>query len=460
MAGGSAEWTLVRQTTAGGGGVRCDLPLGARFVAGRAPDAPIRLPEEDAAASRYHAAFEASALGVQVIDLNSRNGVYVGGRRVPSAVLRGYDRVQLGTTVFVLEHRPSPAEATGEHAQVVSPPTWGGSTVKALPYRCALCDEKGPVPALDHEPWWLETEWICAACARARRSPRELSPVQVPDVIGDFDILRFLVRGGMSAVFEARHTRGGMRAAVKVMLPGHGLERTELRRFVKEQRTTLRLRHQRIVRCFGVGTTSDGAPWVASELMSRGDAEALAAPDSDVRTVVTVMSDVFEALAYAHVEGIVHRDIKPSNILLEREGARAKLADFGLAKSFRDIGGTIITAPGEIGGSAAFIAPEQLLGFRDAGPSVDVYGAAATMYFLLTRELPVALSQPFERATEPQMCLAALADERVPIARRRPDLHPWLAQWIDLLVCRDHQRRAHLSPGQVALTLQAFLAER
>ena len=138
---------------------------------------------------------------------------------------------------------------------------------------------------------------------------------------------------------------------------------------------------------------------------------------------------------------------------------RAKLGDFGLAKSFRDIGGTIVTKDGEIGGSAAFIAPEQLLGFRDVGPTGDVYSAACSIYYLLTGDLPLVLNCPTEQATETQICLAALAEPRISILQRRPDVHPYLAQWVDLLVTRDHTKRAHVTSATVAQTLTAALQQ-
>ena len=450
------EWSLVHNAQ------RIELPLGVRVVAGRAHDAPVRLPEQDALASRYHAAFEASTVGVQVFDLNSRNGVYVNDQRLSVAWLRDGDLVRLGSSSFRAEHRPSEnVEITGEHRPVVVIPTWASSTAKGVPYRCEICGSAGPVPAIDHEPWWSSVAWICRPCADARKTQRAVWPMELPEVVGDFEIIQFLARGGMGSVFEARHLRAGMRAAIKAMIPDHGLDKPMAKRFLKEQRIATSLQHDRIVRCYGVGSTDTGALYVATEFISHGDAERLASPQSNVRMVVALVADVLDALAFAHGQGIIHRDVKPSNVLLgslDGDVWRAKLADFGLAKSLRDIGGSILTKPGEIGGSAAFVAPEQLLGFRDVGPHADVYGAAAMLYFLLTEEVPVVLRVPVRKATDPMLCLATLAEERVPIQRRRADVHPWLAQWIDLLVCRDHTRRAHLDAAQVAATLWGFLA--
>jgi eukaryotic-like serine/threonine-protein kinase len=457
------EWSLIRQTDAKSGAARIELPFGVRLVAGRAPDAPVRLPDNDAAASRYHAAFEASTVGVQVIDLNSRNGVYVNDLRQSVSWIRGGDVVRLGNTIFRVEHRPdATADTTGEHQPFQLVPTWASSTAKAVPYRCELCSANGPVPAIDHEPWWTSVAWICRSCADARKTQPSVWPMQLPAIVGDFEILQFVARGGMGAVFEARHIRGGMRAAIKTMIPEHGgLDKPMTKRFLKEQRIATSLKHERIVRCFGVGSTDTGALYVATEFLAHGDAEQLASPRSSVRHVVALVADVMDGLAFAHAQGIVHRDIKPRNVLLagiDGDLYRGKLADFGLAKSFRDIGGSILTKPGDVGGSAAFMAPEQLLGFRDVGPTADVYAAAAMLYYLLTAEVPVLLRVPLANATDPMLCLATLENDRVPIQQRRADVHPWLAQWIDLLVSRDHTKRMHIDAARLAATLWGFLA--
>jgi hypothetical protein len=459
MAEEDVRWALVTDAR------RFELPLGVRLVAGRGPDAPVQLPPNDNSASRYHAALEASISGVQVVDLDSRNGVFVNDARVPTAFLGDGEVLRLGATAFrvlrealaepfVLQQRPRLAPDTVPAGLL--------GTLKAVPYVCEVCRRDGPVPAIDHEAWWSDVEWLCPSCAESRRTRPETWEVPRPSRLGEFELLRFVARGGMGAVYEGRHERAGIRAAVKVMLPERAIDRIAVKRFTKEQKIIGQLVHQRIVRSIEVGTSEQGELFVATEFMSRGDADALSSPTSDVRTVVGIAADMFEALAFAHANGFVHRDIKPSNLLLaapQGSRQRAKLGDFGLAKNFRDIGGTILTKEGEIAGSAAFIAPEQLLGFRDVGPTADVYSAAASLYYLLTGDLPLQLSCKSEDATEPQMCLAALADARVPVLQRRPTLHPYLGQWIDLLVCRDHTRRAHVEAASVATTLQAALKQ-
>jgi hypothetical protein len=443
------------------GGAVVPLFAGSPVAAGRAPDAPIRLPPEDIAASRYHALFEASYAGVCVTDLQSRNGVHVNGQRVHVAVVSDGDRVVLGNTTVRVRREVRVSAEAAPRSEVTSGfevPAWGVSTVKAKPYVCELCGTRGPVPAVDHEPWWAEVAWICNACAAPRFTPEDSWPIPIPRQIGEFEIVRFLDRGGMAAVFEGRHARAGIRAAVKLLAPESHLDPSRVKRFVKEQRILGGIHHERIVRSLGVGAQERWL-FVAMELLSAGEASALAGPRSDVALVVALAADMFEALAHAHATGVIHRDVKPSNLLLVREGTRlrAKLSDFGLAKNLRDVGGSFLTRSREVGGSAAFVAPEQLTGFKRVGPSADVYSGGVTLYHLLTGALPVVIPCAFEDATDPQLCLATLASERTPVLALRPDLHPHLAQWIDLLVQRDETVRGHLDALTVASALRAYL---
>ena len=91
-------------------------------------------------------------------------------------------------------------------------------------------------------------------------------------------------------------------------------------------------------------------------------------------------------LAHAHAKGFVHRDIKPSNVLIGRNGTKrvVKLADFGLARVYESSRISGLTMQGEVGGTPAFMAPEQVTHYREVKPTADQYSAAATLYTMLT----------------------------------------------------------------------------
>jgi serine/threonine protein kinase len=139
---------------------------------------------------------------------------------------------------------------------------------------------------------------------------------------------------------------------------------------------------------------------------------------------VGLVSQLLSALQHVHDRSIVHRDVKPGNLLIQEGVAPplAKLSDFGLARAYNDpgLGGPTLT--GEFAGTPLYMAPEQCLGLQFAGPSVDQYGAAATLYFLLT-----AASHLERGRSVPEQFRLTLEGSPVPIRSRRPDLPQELA---------------------------------
>ena len=258
----------------------------------------------------------------------------------------------------------------------------------------------------------------------------------------------------MSIVFEARHRTEGLHAALKLLRSAATLEEMSRKRFAREQRLVTALKHPSIVRAFEIGE-DQGEVFIASELVTLGDADALASPTTPLSMVWTLAADLFAGLAFAHSQTVVHRDIKPSNLLLTRgpdahRPYRGKLNDFGLAKSFRDMGGSYRTAEGEIAGTAEFMPPEQALGLSGAGMSADLYAAGASIYYLLTKELPLAVPPGQTLAGFAQLCVATLTHDRVPLRQRRPDVPDDVGQWIDLLVAREPARRMGVSTKMLA----------
>lgn len=191
----------------------------------------------------------------------------------------------------------------------------------------------------------------------------------------------------MATVYVVRDVESGALGALKLMHPGGSADEVE-RRFRREFRTLSRLEHPNITRVYDWGTW-DGRPYFVMELLDGQDARTLAdrwavepAPDrfAIARRVVV---EVARALEYVHARGLVHRDVTPSNVMVLADGV-VKLMDFGVVK---ETGTTELTAHGELLGTVAYVAPEQINGERiDA--RTDLYSLGAVLYLLLTGRRP------------------------------------------------------------------------
>jgi serine/threonine-protein kinase len=170
------------------------------------------------------------------------------------------------------------------------------------------------------------------------------------------------------------------------------------------------------------------------------DADKLRLMDGplEVGRAVRLMSQVLQALAYAHGLGFVHRDIKPANLLIEEKGEEeiVKVSDFGLARVYQESQLSGLTVTGDWSGTVGFMPPEQITQFRNTQPATDQYAAAATLYTLLTNEL--IYNFPPQLARQLTM---VLNEEPVPITSRRSDIPKGLAKAIGRALARDPAKR-------------------
>ena len=243
---------------------------------------------------------------------------------------------------------------------------------------------------------------------------------QAPIVLGRYRLQRQLGAGAFGTVWMARDERLERDVAVK-MVPR---ERIVGGRFEREARAAARLAHPGIVTLYEAGTDSDGA-YLVSELV-RGSTlvELLDAGRLSDREIIGIGIALCDALSHAHAENVVHRDVKPSNVLVpdspSNPASVAKLTDFGVA---RIVGGDTLTRPGDVVGTAAYMAPEQAEG-RDAGAPADLYALALVLYEGLTGVNPVRTGTAAQRARR-------LGAHLPPLRRQRRDLPRELGQAID-----------------------------
>ncbi len=429
------------------------------FLVGRAEDAHLRLPENDRFVSRRHFLLEIAPPNCYLADLGSRNGTFVNGERTSRAQLGEGDEIRIGETLLRITIA---AAAAAQQALLCK--RCDKLAVEPPSFLCGSCESEAKANLAKAANPWPEivclrcrgrigsradadgraaefgscASYLCDACALAERQSTD-NPR-----IGNYEVLRELGRGGFGVVYLGRHVRTARLAALKKTHRAAALDPKTRRMFQREISILKDLHHGNIVRLMEHGIEDD-ADYFASEFMDGGDAGNLMESDHQRElppgVAIGLAIQVLDGLACAHERGYVHRDIKPQNLLLHRRGKEppsAKLADFGLAKSFTVAGATFITRPGEAAGSPMFMAPEQILSYRFVGPPADLYSLGVTLYYLLTGSFPYKFPSPLEKARGLIREAAAkdpiaiiLEDEPVPIRARRKQIPEPLALVVD-----------------------------
>ena len=195
-------------------------------------------------------------------------------------------------------------------------------------------------------------------------------------------------RGGMGEVYEARSSKTGETAAVKVPHRHLLVEDSMVKRFVREAKLASTLISPNIVRVHEVGVVSDTVPFLAMErLRGRDLAEVLRLDRRmDPEDVADLVGQIAEGIGVAHALGIVHRDLKPQNVFRAEgsEGRTWKILDFGVSK-LADGGATLTR--GAVLGTPSYMAPEQARA-QEVDARADVYAVAAIAYRALTGRPP------------------------------------------------------------------------
>jgi serine/threonine-protein kinase len=220
------------------------------------------------------------------------------------------------------------------------------------------------------------------------------------DTIGGYRIEELLGEGGMGRVYRAADA-DGRPVALKVIRPEHGSDETFQRRFARETKAALAVRHPHVVPVLSAGE-HDGAPYLATAFLSGGslDARLRTGGPLDLEQTVKLLLQVAGGLDALHGAGLVHRDVKPGNILLDESGG-AFITDFGLAKS-RDA--SALTRTGFAVGSMPYMAPEQARA-EDVTAAADIYALGCVVFECLAGQ------PPFHSRRGVQILSAHLHDE-------------------------------------------------
>ena len=196
-----------------------------------------------------------------------------------------------------------------------------------------------------------------------------------------FEVTGFARSGGMGDVYRAQDRLTGEKVAVKVLQGNRALDGA---RFTREAEALSDLRHPGIVRYVAHGATASGERYLAMEWLEGEDlADRLDRGPLSVEEVVVLARGVAEALAVAHMRGVIHRDIKPGNLYLPGGAIeRCKILDFGIARFGRDA--RTATATGMMMGTPGYMAPEQARGDPDLDARTDVFALGCVLFECLT----------------------------------------------------------------------------
>ena len=240
-----------------------------------------------------------------------------------------------------------------------------------------------------------------------------------PKNLGRYLIEAEIGRGAMGVVYRARDPKIDRLVAIKtISLAGQEpeAEQSYRERFVQEARAAGRLSHPGIVAIFDAGEDPEThEPYLVMEYVAGDPLSRILSSGNHKLPLADSLqfaNEIAEALDYAHSHGVIHRDIKPANILITEDG-RAKITDFGVAR----LNQSLITHNGQIFGSPAYMAPEQLSG-GVADARSDLFSLGVMLYSMITG------FRPFQGNSAETVCFKVMNIEPVPVTSFQHDVPP------------------------------------
>ncbi len=266
----------------------------------------------------------------------------------------------------------------------------------------------------------------------------------VPVTLADYVLLCRIGEGGMCRVYKAYDLRDGREVALKILRNRYARNLDERSRFFREVKVLRRLDHPNVVRAYRGGRRGRHC-YVAVEYVDGRDAGALLRKGPfPLDELVRVAIEVLRALDHAHRRGVLHCDVKPENILIRRQDACVKLADFGLSLWLRRAARGV--PPKITYGTLQYMPPEQIRDLESVDQRSDLYAFGATIYHLLTGRVP------FPARTLRQIEEQKRAASVRPIGAVRPDVPPALERLVRRLLDPVPARR----PSTVADVLEVL----
>ncbi|MCA8923911.1 MAG: protein kinase [Planctomycetes bacterium] len=387
-------------------GEHIPVEKGTKLSLGRSSSAGRKI--RDSHLSRLH--FEIDFTGQRAIvrDLESRNGVFVNGRKVNNKLLGPNDRLLAGEQTFDVRYADSLEDLVFEEAEETL-------SFNEERYQCLLCERAISLATFAEGNVREQLgKYLCPDCqVVVSFDSREFE---------GFEIQKRLGSGSNGMVYQARQLLLDRTVALKILIKHDGLSPRVESRFLREATTISRLSHPNIVKVYDACSFSRGY-FIVMECFEGNDLQAMI-EDFGVPSLaigVSVGLQILDALDYAASQKIVHRDVKPANILYRPQDGIAKLSDFGLAKQ---VGVSSGTRDGEGVGTPCYMPPEQVNNARNVDHRADIYALGASFYHMFSGRFPVMADnlQDFMKGI--------LERDPPPIERYNPKLPPELCSLI------------------------------
>ena len=307
------------------------------------------------------------------------------------------------------------------------------------------------VTAFDHNQYKATTRIVESICAMSQPSgPTELDPLCKHEIqqmtsmlepashpellgrIGRYELEQLVGRGGMGLVFRAYDTELYRVVAVKTLAIHLIPMQAARERFVREGRACASLIHPHIVPVHDV-ITDGPVPALVMQYVAGPSLEQHIRDQGPLplEQSLQLMEQLCEALIVAHEKGFVHRDIKPGNVLLEVDGSRALLTDFGLVRTLDD---ATITRSGMLAGTPEYMSPEQARG-EAVDKASDMFSLGSLFYCMLAGHAPFQAVEPM--AVMNQICHA----EHTPIRELQAYLPEPVGRLLDRLLDKNPKTR-------------------